>query len=370
MGPDPCHREERGRLSIRGNRPYSFSMTPHTWKLQSSDRALPRAMRLLVASALAHGGSRVSAQAPLRTPVWQVVADVSLPGPAVRFDYQSFDPAAGRLWIAHMGAGEVLGFDVRTRRVVARVADMPGATGIRVVPALQRVFVSLSAGHAVALLDSRDGHVIARVPGGSFPDGLAYAPQAHKLFVSDERGRQELVIDVSTTTARRPIPLGGEVGNTQYDSIAGRIWAAVQTRDELAVIDPVTDSVVARVAVPGVDHPHGFYLDSPHHLAYVTGEANAVLGVLDLERQRITHTYQVGDDPDVLDLDPVRHRLYVASESGVITPFQTAGDSLAPLPPYRAPRAHSVAVDPSTGLIYVPLENVKGRPTLRILRLE
>jgi DNA-binding beta-propeller fold protein YncE len=327
-------------------------------------------MRLLMACALALGGCRVSAQATHRTPEWRVVADVPLPGRAARFDYQSFDAAAGRLWIAHMGAGEVLGFDVRTRRVVARVPDMPGATGIRVVPALQRVFVSLSAGHAVAVLDSRDGHLVARVPAGSFPDGLAYARGARRLFVSDERGRQELVIDVATATPRSPIPLDGEAGNTQYDSVAGRVWVAVQTRNELAVIDPVADSVVDRVAVPGVDHPHGFYLDAPNRLAYVTGEANASLGVLDLDGKRIIHTYRVGGDPDVLDLDPMRDRLYVACESGIITPFEVRGDSLIPLPAYRAPHAHSVAVDPSTGLIYLPLENVQSRPTLRILRLE
>ena len=33
-----------------------------------------------------------------------MVADVPMPGPAVRFDYQMFDPSSGRLYIAHMNA--------------------------------------------------------------------------------------------------------------------------------------------------------------------------------------------------------------------------------------------------------------------------
>jgi hypothetical protein len=41
-----------------------------------------------------------------------------------------------------------------------------------------------------------------------------------------------------------------------------------------------------------------------------------------------------------------------------------------PLPTYQAPHAHSVAVDPTTHLVYVPLEDVGGRPVLRILTLE
>jgi DNA-binding beta-propeller fold protein YncE len=324
----------------------------------------PVLLLLLIATSL--GAAQVAPPAHR----WRVVADVPLPGKPARFDYQSFDSSTGWLWIAHMGADEVLAFDVRTRNVVVRVSQMPGATGIRAVPVVRRVFVSLGAAGTVAALDSRDGRVVARVSGGRFPDGLAYAPAAHKLFVSDERGRQELVFDVATATSRPPIPLGGQAGNTQYDSAAGRIWVAVQTRNELAAIDPVSDSVVDRIAVPGVDRPHGFYLDAPPRLAYVTGEASATLGVLDLRTRRVLHTYRVGSDPDVLDLDPVRHRLYVACESGVIVPFAVGGDSLIPLAEYRAPSAHSVAVDPSTGLVYVPLESVKGRPTLRILRLE
>ena len=312
-----------------------------------------------------------SAQGPDAVLDWHVVADLPLPGKAARFDYQSFDLSpTRRLWIAHMGAGEVLAFDVTERAVVARVRDMPGVTGVRAGPALERIFAALSARHEVAVLDSRTGQVLARVPGGRFPDGLTYAPQAKKLYVSDEYGRQELVIDVPSLTARRSVAAGGEVGNTQYDSVSGRIWIAVQTSNELAAIDPLTDSNVKRVALPGIEHPHGFHLDSAHRLAYVTGERNSKLGVLDLHTRRVTHTYDVESEPDVLALDSVRGRLYVAAESGVISAFQIRADSLVPLKQYEAPHAHSVAVDPGTGLVYVPLENVRGRPVLRILELE
>jgi DNA-binding beta-propeller fold protein YncE len=326
--------------------------------------------RLLLAFTLALIGCRAGAQDARPAPQWRVVADVPLPGKTARFDYQSFDSDAGWLWIAHMGAGEVLAFDVRTRRVAARIPDMAGVTGVRVVPHLRRTFAALSKGHAVAVLDSRSGRVLARIPGGRFPDGLAYAPAAKKLFISDEYGKQDLVIDVPSSTARRPIALGGEVGNTQYDSITGRIWAAVQTRNELVAIDPLTDSVVERIPVPGIERPHGFYIEASHRLIYVTGEENGRLGVLDLETRRVLHTYPVGDDPDVLALDPQRGRLFIAAESGVIAPFDIVSDSLVPLPRYTAPHAHSVAVDPATHLVYVPLENVGGRPVLRILTLE
>jgi Uncharacterized conserved protein len=315
-------------------------------------------------------GARAHAQTPTRAATWRVVADVPLPGRAARFDYQSLDPVAGRLWISHMGAAEVLAFDVRTRQVVSRVSSMPGATGVLAVPALKRVFVSLSASHEIAVLDATSGRVLARLPGGRFPDGLAYVPGSHRVFVSDEHGGQELVIDGSRLESRPSIPTGGEIGNTQYDSVSGRVWIAIQTLDQLAAIDPVTDSIVMRVAVPGVERPHGVLIDAPHRLAYVAGEGNARLGVVDLRSRRVVRTYALPADPDVLALDPGNRRLFVAAESGAVAAFDVRGDTLVPLAPYRAPHAHSVAVDPATHLLYLPLQDISGHPVLRILAVE
>src|SRR5260370_35262903 len=50
------------------------------------------------------------------------VADVPMPGPAVRFDYQTFDPSSGRLYIAHMNADQLVAFDTTKRQVLANLA--------------------------------------------------------------------------------------------------------------------------------------------------------------------------------------------------------------------------------------------------------
>jgi DNA-binding beta-propeller fold protein YncE len=306
------------------------------------------------------------AQAPGRTTVWRVVADVPLPGRAGRFDYQSFD-TTGRLWIAHMGAGEVLAFDVHTRQVVARVPGMPGVTGVLVVPSIGRVFAALSGSGQVAVLDAQTARVLERIPGGRFPDGLAFAPEVRKLFVSDEFGRREIVIDASTNRRRATIPLGGEAGNTQYDSVGRQIVVAVQTRNELVTIDPESERITGRYQLPGADHPHGVLIDAPRRLGFIANEGNGKLLVIDLRTMRVTSEYAVGSKPDVLAFDPRLQRLYVASESGVVTAFSELAGRLKVLGTYTAPGAHSVAVNPVTHEVYLPLATIGGRPVLRIL---
>jgi hypothetical protein len=66
-----------------------------------------------------------SESAPLKK-----VADVPLPGPAVRFDYQSIDPSQGRLYIAHMNADQLLVFDVKKREVVANLDGFAKVHGV------------------------------------------------------------------------------------------------------------------------------------------------------------------------------------------------------------------------------------------------
>jgi DNA-binding beta-propeller fold protein YncE len=143
----------------------------------------------------------------------------------------------------------------------------------------------------------------------------------------------------------------------------------VGSKDELAVIDPRKRTIVRRVPLTGCDHPHGLHLDPARRLGFVACDQNAMLLVVDLRTMRVLQTQSVGDDPDVLDLDPGLHRLYVAAESGEVAVFAEEGRRLRKLgQAMLADHAHSVAVDPETHLVYFPLENVGGRPLLRIMR--
>jgi DNA-binding beta-propeller fold protein YncE len=311
------------------------------------------------ASAVAVAGA---ARGPLR-----VLRDIPLPGPANRFDYQSVDPAKGRLYMSHMNAGRVVVFDLDSSRVVAEVNGTPRVTGIWVVAEHNTVYASAAGNHEVVAIDDQTLKVVAHIGGIRFPDGIAYAPAEHKVFVSDESGGADVVIDARTNKKIATIDLGGEAGNTHYDSVSHCILVAVQTRNQLVAIDPATDKIVARYDLPGSDHPHGFAIDEPGRLAFVSCEGNGKLLVVDLRTMKVLSSHTVGDDPDVLAWDPAWRRLYIASEGGVLSSFVADGATLHPVGEIRAAHAHTVAVDPRTHRVYLPLENIDGHPVLRVL---
>jgi DNA-binding beta-propeller fold protein YncE len=296
------------------------------------------------------------------------VARVPLSGPPVRFDYTSFDPSTRLLWISHMDADELLALDVRTRKVV-RTISAPGVHGVIAVPQLGRVFASATNVREVLTLNARTGALLARAPAGLYPDGLAYDAADHRVFVSDESGGVETVLNAAGHRVAT-ITLGGDAGNVQYDDVSRRVFVDVQSRDEVAVINPRTYRIERRIHVPDCVNDHSLLIDSPRRLAFVTCDGNAHLLTLSLRTMRVTGVFKVGDSPDVLAFDSALRRLYVSAESGVVGVFTETARSVRALGVgFLAKEAHSVAVDPRTHLVYFPLQQGStGRPQLLIMR--
>src|SRR6267142_3480121 len=309
-----------------------------------------------------------SAGYPRECPVLRLVADIPLPGPAVRFDYQSVDTVANRLYISHMNAGELIVFSLAKRKVEGTVGDLPKVTGVLALPALGKIYVSVPGEHHVAVIDARTLRVQALLGEIGFPDGIAYAPDEKKLYVSDEAGGGELVIDCASDRVLTTIPIGGEAGNTVYDPGAKRILVAVQTRNEVVEIDPHTDRVTARHKWAGAAHPHGMAVDVVHRLLFVANERDASLLTVDLRSMKVLSRHRVGGDPDVLAFDPGLNRLYVASESGVVSVLTGRNGKLMHDGDMVVAHAHTIAVDPRTHVVYLPLSNVDGHPIMRIMR--
>ena len=345
------------------------------------------AILLILGVFSAPGQSRETASDVAR--LFMHVADVKLGAPTSRFDYQSFDPATSRLYIADMGSGRLLVFDTRAQRLIASLDGFPKITGVLAVPALHRIYASVPGGGIAAslsvalgmaglsggsgqvvVLDDSSFKEIARVPAGVFPDGIAYDPDDGRIFVSDELGSEIIVIDANNSSRVARIAAGSEVGNVQYDPITKRIYAALQSRNALAIIDPKTNRLIDRISLPGAEHPHGLRIADGAPIGYIACDGNDRLLTVDLVSGKVLASDAIAHDPDVLAADPMLKHLYVAGESGYLSAFDT-GNAAAPRKlgdMFIAANAHSVAVDPVTHSVFLPLRDVDGQSVLRILR--
>lgn len=297
----------------------------------------------------------------------RLVGDFALTGHATRFDYASLDAGRRIMWVAHMGDGSVEAFDVKVNHVTLTVPISPAASVRGVLAARGNVYAAAQGLGGVVVLDGASGKRIAMVPADDV-DGLAYDPVTERVYVSNEGGGEDTVIDARTNTRVGAIELGGEAGNTTYDPASHHVFVGVQTRDELAEIDPATSKLVRRYPLRGCSSSHSVVIDTEQRAAFVGCQKNLRVVRLDLQSGKVQDSSGVGVGVDVLALDPGLHRLYAASESGVVSVYDVSGHQLRRIAQaFLHLNAHVVAADPATHRVYFPLRDVGGKPVMRVM---
>jgi DNA-binding beta-propeller fold protein YncE len=122
-------------------------------------------------AALAGCATSQSGELPLRQ-----VSETALSGGPVRFDYTALDVERGRLFIAHMGAGELIEVDVRAHAVVRTLPDLPDVHGVIVVPDKHRVYATATGNNQLVAIDEDSGEVVFRARPTPIPTGWPMTP--------------------------------------------------------------------------------------------------------------------------------------------------------------------------------------------------
>ena len=298
------------------------------------------------------------------------VAKFDLPGPGgKRFDYLTIDEDDNYLLSAHLAANQTYVIDLATNKVIATIADTPGAEGVEYVPELKKFYTSNAHDNTIGVVDLRQMKVVKKLKTESKPDGSAYAAPFHKLYVSDERGKAEAIVDVQKDEIIKTLHFDSETGMPQYDPISRKVYVNLQDQNIFAVIDPETDQVIARYPVGKCEGNHGMALDPEHHRAFLSCEGNELMTVFDLDKHAPIAFLKMPGGPDVIKFDPGLGRIYVACYSGAIAVFhQDDPDHYRNLEDFRVQHAvHSLAVDLKTHRIYTPEQEEDGKSVARMV---
>jgi hypothetical protein len=352
---------------------------------------------------------------------------------AVSFDhfaFQAMDSQNHLLFIAHTGPnpakeqqanhrfnpstdaktdGNIIVFDTR-RSTVSRILNIPQVRGIVVAPDLKKVYAADSYDNIVYAVDEKTFKAVPiHLQTNDAPDSIEYDASDHLIFVSnlgspanpdrsqvvERKNQNETVINAMTDKVIGRIPLGidgkwgDDVGQVRYDPGLHRIFVAVQQLPNpndpnllppagtarLVAIDPVLHSVVARLALPDIClTPHGLSIDPQLHIAFIAciNSNPPILVRVDLQTMKVIAEppWPVQVKPDILAFDRASQLLYVGSAEG-ISVFKERGRQLQWLGNYSfGLNTHSVAVDPVTHDVYLPVPRLGNRPVLRIMHYD
>jgi DNA-binding beta-propeller fold protein YncE len=132
-----------------------------------------------------------------------------------------------------------------------------------------------------------------------------------------------------------------------YDADADRIYLNIKPKDELVVIDPNSNSIVAHWPTSPADAPHGLAFDPVTGRLFSAG-MNGQLAVLDAKTGKLIASAPIAGKVDQIAFDPATRRIYCACADWMSV-VQETDQGVVFLGNVRtAATAKNVAVDPQT----------------------
>jgi DNA-binding beta-propeller fold protein YncE len=194
---------------------------------------------------------------------------------------------------------------------------------------------------------------------------------------------------------------GRDVGHVRYDAVNHRLYVVTQILQngddvnaglpppdtaELVTIDPVNNTIVRRDPLPTTcSTPHGLALDEGQQQAFIActdvdpGPPALVQHLMRWNLQTMqpgpeeAHPEQtlLAPSPDLVQVihfqKPVRADIVFVGCGGGISVFDETNGHFKKLGDYAVGHeTHTIAIDPATGYIYLPVPSVGGRPTLHV----
>lgn len=298
---------------------------------------------------------------------WQVQHRYTLGGEG-GWDYLALDQPAQHLYVSR--SDRVIVLDV-TRMpsmakssVVGVINGLSGVHGIALADDLHKGFISNGRGNAVTVFDPATLKVEKTVTvDARDPDGIVYDPYSKRVFAFDGDSDNASVIDARSDKLLGHIALPGDPEFPVSDG-HGHVFDNIESKNELAVIDPVSMKVTAVWPLKDCRSPSGLAIDVAHHRLFSVCQ-NGIMAVTDSENGKAVASVPIGRGPDAARFDAQRQLVFSSNgRSGTLTVVREETPDrftvLANVPTQNS--ARTMALDEHSGNIFLSAAEFGVRP--------
>jgi DNA-binding beta-propeller fold protein YncE len=298
-----------------------------------------------LAAALVSGGVATAAPA-----TYAVTAHI--PGPDGRWDYVSFDPVKRRVYLSR--ADGLAFVDADTGKLTAHLADGQRTHEPLPLPGGERLLLTNGATGTASLLDTSTGALIASIPAGDKPDGAVFEAKTGLVLITSHSGVMA-VIDPKAAAPAGSVTVGGSLEFAAADG-KGHVYVDVEDQNLIAAIDVKARQVTARYPLAGCEGPGGLAYDAKLDLL-IASCGNNVAKVISAATGREVASLTIGKGPDAVFVDEGRRLAFIpCGRDGVLEVISLADPKHIAVAQTvtTQPGARTGAVDPKTGVVYLP----------------
>lgn len=279
-----------------------------------------------------------------------------------RWDYVTYDPSSGRVFIAH--GDKVAVVDGATGALEGSVEGMPGGThGVAIDHRLGLGFTDDGRNGEAVAFDLKTLKVTGRVKVDPDADALAFDPVSGHLFVIEGDPKKIVVVDPRTLAVVTTIDAGDGLEFAAVDG-RGHLFVNGTEKREVLDIDTRSGKILARWPVPDCASPHGLAIDTETRRIF-TSCVNAKLFVLNADTGAIVADLPIGRGSDAVAFDATRKLVFSSdgAEGSVAVIKEKGADAFSveqPVP--TAVSGRTMAVDPASGRLFVVAADVAPNP--------
>lgn len=275
------------------------------------------------------------------------------------WDLLSVAPADQRLYVAH--GDRVTAFDLRTGSATDKLVAGQRVHAALAIPGTHEVVSTNGETNTAYLFDGRTGRIRATIPTGTKPDAAAYDPATRTIWIMNPGSGDITVVDAASARVLATVQVGGSLEMGEADG-RGRMYVNVEDKNELAVLDTRTRTVIGRFQLDGCDGPTGIAVDA-RDKEIVSACGGSAVAIVSAPDGRQIAKLPIGRGADGAAFDPVRKvALVPAGRDGNLTVIR-----LGPKPAVveqipTAVSARTIAVDPATGRAFLPSATLAPAP--------
>jgi len=232
------------------------------------------------------------------------------------WDLLTFDAKHHRLFISRSTHVQVIDTDVK--KLVGDIPGTEGVHGIALADELNVGFTSNGKSNSVTVFDLTTLKAIDTIKiSGLNPDVILYEPISKHLFTFNGHSANATVIDAVSHKEIATIALSGKPELAVSDD-AGKIFVNIENKNEIAVIDSGTNTVLKTYPIGSGEEPTGLAIDKKNHRLFsVCG--NKKMAIIDSETGRLIAEVAIGSSPDSAAFDPKLGVAFSSNGDGTLT---------------------------------------------------
>jgi DNA-binding beta-propeller fold protein YncE len=277
------------------------------------------------------------------------------------FDFVTLDADGKMLYLPRTSHTQVV--DAVTGKVLGDVPDNSRSHGVALVPELGRGFISNGGDGTVQIFDLKSNQSLGKIKAADDADCIIYdAPSKQVLtFCGDASVMIAIPADVSPThgKASATVDLGGKPEFAAADG-EGKVFVNLVDKNEVAVVDIKSMTVIAKWPVAPASQPVGLAMDPAGKRLYV-GCRSRQMVIMSTDDGHVLASLPIGDGVDATAF--LNGTAFASCRDGTLTVVgETSPEKFEVVQTVQtAARAKTMAIDEKTGSIYLPTADGQGR---------